>query len=78
MGQDAPPIVAARREWETDPHNPFGIEGEDADPYHQRVFGAARAGREAARAPGCPTTPGRSGSRCSPAARGSARCRAPP
>ncbi len=39
MGQDAPPIVAARREWETDPHNPFGIEGEDADPYHQRVFG---------------------------------------
>jgi exodeoxyribonuclease V gamma subunit len=39
MGQDAPPIVAATREWETDPHNPFGIEGEDADPYHQRVFG---------------------------------------
>ena len=39
MGQDAPPIDAARREWETDPHNPFGIEGEDADPYHQRVFG---------------------------------------
>ena len=31
--------------WETDPHNTFGIEGEDADPYHQRVFGDRRAGR---------------------------------
>jgi exodeoxyribonuclease V gamma subunit len=40
MGQDAPPALAAQREWETDPHNAFGIEGEDADPYHQRVFGA--------------------------------------
>jgi len=39
MGQDTPPVEAARREWETDPHNQFGIEGEDADPYHQRVFG---------------------------------------
>ena len=39
MGQDFPPILAARREWVTDPHNAFGIEGEDADPYHQRVFG---------------------------------------
>ncbi len=39
LGQDAPPVLAARREWETDPHNTFGIEGEDADPYHQRVFG---------------------------------------
>ena len=39
MGQDSLPVEAARREWETDPHNQFGIEGEDADPYHQRVFG---------------------------------------
>lgn len=39
MGQDHPPLEAARREWETDPHNTFGITGEDADPYHQRVFG---------------------------------------
>jgi exodeoxyribonuclease V gamma subunit len=41
MGQDAPPELAARREWETDPHNTFGIQGEDADPYHQRVFGTS-------------------------------------
>lgn len=40
MGQDHPPLEAARREWETDPHNQFGISGEDADAYHQRVFGA--------------------------------------
>ncbi|MBZ5739518.1 exodeoxyribonuclease V subunit gamma [Nocardioides mangrovi] len=39
MGQDSPPREAARREWETDPHNSFGITGEDDDPYHQRVFG---------------------------------------
>jgi exodeoxyribonuclease V gamma subunit len=39
LGQDTPPAVAARREWETDPHNAYGIEGEDADPYHRRVFG---------------------------------------
>ncbi|MEP9362676.1 exodeoxyribonuclease V subunit gamma [Nocardioides sp. CN2-186] len=39
MGQDTPPVEAARREWETDPHHQLGIEGEDADPYHQRVFG---------------------------------------
>ena len=39
MGQDTPPADAARREWETDPHHPFGITGEDADPYHHRVFG---------------------------------------
>lgn len=39
MGQDAPPREAARREWETDRHNAYGITGEDADAYHQRVFG---------------------------------------
>ncbi|GAA1780531.1 exodeoxyribonuclease V subunit gamma [Nocardioides hankookensis] len=41
MGQDFPPVQAARREWETDPHNQFGIEGEDANPYHRRVYGPA-------------------------------------
>ena len=40
MGQDTPPYAAANREWETDPFNQFGIEGEDADGYHQRVYGA--------------------------------------
>jgi exodeoxyribonuclease V gamma subunit len=39
MGQDTPPREAARREWETDPHHAFGITGEDADAYHQRVYG---------------------------------------
>ena len=39
MGQDTPPAEAARREWETDPHNQYGIEGEDANAYHQRVYG---------------------------------------
>ena len=29
----------ARRAWETDPHNDFGILGEDADAYHQRIYG---------------------------------------
>lgn len=40
MGQDTPPYAAANREWETDPFNQFGIEGEDADGYHRRVYGA--------------------------------------
>lgn len=40
MGQDFSPYSAAHREWETDPFNQFGIEGEDADGYHQRVYGA--------------------------------------
>lgn len=39
MGQDTPPLEAARREWETDLHHQYGITGEDSDPYHQRVFG---------------------------------------
>jgi exodeoxyribonuclease V gamma subunit len=38
-GQDVDPADAARRAWETDPHNRYGIEGEDADPFHRRVFG---------------------------------------
>ena len=41
LGQDVDPADAARRAWETDPHNSFGIEGEDADPFHRRVFGDA-------------------------------------
>ena len=39
LGEDVSPAVLARRAWETDPHNAFGIEGEDADAYHQRVYG---------------------------------------
>jgi exodeoxyribonuclease V gamma subunit len=39
LGDDRSPTVAARRAWETDPHNDYGILGEDADAYHQRVFG---------------------------------------
>jgi exodeoxyribonuclease V gamma subunit len=39
MGQEAPPAEAARREWETDPHNQFGITAEDDDAYHRRVYG---------------------------------------
>ena len=35
MGQDISPAEAARREWETDPHNQFGITGEDDDAYHR-------------------------------------------
>ena len=38
-GQDVDPVEVARRAWETDPHNSYGIEGEDADPFHRRVFG---------------------------------------
>ena len=41
MGQEFSPVDAARREWETDPHHQLGITGEDADAYHQRVFGVA-------------------------------------
>lgn len=33
------PAVLAGREWVTDPHNKFGIQGEDADPWHVRAFG---------------------------------------
>lgn len=46
MGQDVSPVEVARKAWETDPHNPYGIEGEDADAYHRLVYGAG-AGVEA-------------------------------
>ena len=39
QGDDVAPESLARKAWETDPHNTFGIEGEDADPYHRRTFG---------------------------------------
>ena len=41
MGQDVSPYAAALREWETDPHNNYGIDREDADAYHRRVWGDA-------------------------------------
>ena len=37
------------RAWETDPYHAFGIEGEDADAYHRRVYGDARPAVGAAR-----------------------------
>jgi exodeoxyribonuclease V gamma subunit len=39
MGDDVSPEHLARRAWVTDPHNQFGIEGEDADAYHRRAYG---------------------------------------
>ena len=39
LGDDRSPTAAARRAWETDPHNDYGILGEDADAYHQRIHG---------------------------------------
>ncbi len=36
QGDDVAPESLARKAWETDPHNTFGIEGEDADAYSQR------------------------------------------
>lgn len=38
-GDDVDPAALARREWTTDPHNTFGIEGEDADAHHRRWLG---------------------------------------
>ncbi|MFB9315279.1 exodeoxyribonuclease V subunit gamma [Nocardioides plantarum] len=39
VGEDVSADALARRAWETDPYNTFGIEGEDADAYHRRAFG---------------------------------------
>ena len=39
QGEDRDPIGVARRAWATDPHNDYGILGEDADAYHQRIYG---------------------------------------
>ncbi len=38
-GHDRPPAQAAAREWATDPFNPWGITGEDADAWHVSVYG---------------------------------------
>ena len=38
-GDDRSPAKAAAREWETDPNNSYGIEGENALPAHVRVYG---------------------------------------
>ncbi|ANH37902.1 RecBCD enzyme subunit RecC [Nocardioides dokdonensis FR1436] len=39
QGDDVSPEDLARKAWETDPHHPLGILGEDADAYHRRTFG---------------------------------------
>ncbi len=39
LGDDVSPEFLARRAWETDPYNIYGIAGEDADAHHQRAFG---------------------------------------
>ena len=38
-GDDVSPVELARRAWTTDPHNTFGIQGEDADAHHVLAFG---------------------------------------
>ncbi len=48
-GDDVSPVELARRAWETDPHHPFGMAGEDADASHQRAYGSERPARAAAR-----------------------------
>ncbi len=39
MGEDVSAAGLARKAWTTDPYNTFGIEGDDADPYHRRAYG---------------------------------------
>jgi exodeoxyribonuclease V gamma subunit len=39
IGSPRSAAEAADREWATDPFNAWGITGEDADPWHERVFG---------------------------------------
>ncbi|NUS50804.1 MAG: exodeoxyribonuclease V subunit gamma, partial [Nocardioidaceae bacterium] len=38
-GENVQPDDAARKEWTTDPNNAYGIQGEDADASHARVYG---------------------------------------
>lgn len=38
-GMDIDPVEAARRAWETDPFNDWGIKGEDDDPVHRLIHG---------------------------------------
>ena len=49
MGQDIPPVEAARREWETDPHNQFGITGRGRRPLPPAGLRRPRPARRAAR-----------------------------
>ncbi|WP_435769110.1 exodeoxyribonuclease V subunit gamma [Nocardioides sp. SYSU DS0651] len=39
-GADVDPAEAAGKAWTTDPHNEWGIKGEDDAPEHRRVYGA--------------------------------------
>ncbi|TYL49842.1 exodeoxyribonuclease V subunit gamma [Nocardioides sp. BGMRC 2183] len=39
FGEPIDPHQLATRAWVTDPHNSYGIEGEDADPAHRGVYG---------------------------------------
>jgi exodeoxyribonuclease V gamma subunit len=39
-GADAHPAMRAEKEWKTDPFHPYGMSGEDADPWHVRAWGA--------------------------------------
>jgi exodeoxyribonuclease V gamma subunit len=39
LGDPVDPVEEARKKWVTDPHNAFGITGEDDDPAHVRVYG---------------------------------------
>ncbi|GAA3663687.1 exodeoxyribonuclease V subunit gamma [Nocardioides ginsengisoli] len=38
-GMDIDPVVAAEKEWVTDPFNQWGIKGEDDEPAHRRIYG---------------------------------------
>lgn len=40
LGHPADPVAAARRAWATDRYATHGIPGEDADAYHQRIWGS--------------------------------------
>ncbi|WP_141014691.1 exodeoxyribonuclease V subunit gamma [Nocardioides sambongensis] len=41
FGEPIDPHALASKAWVTDPHNAYGIEGEDADQAHRRVYGVA-------------------------------------
>ena len=41
VGDPRSPVGAARREWATDRFHPLGITSEDADPWHELVWGVA-------------------------------------
>ncbi|MGL5810683.1 MAG: exodeoxyribonuclease V subunit gamma [Nocardioides sp.] len=39
LGSDRSPAAAAAGQWETDPNNQYGIQGEHADAWHRRAYG---------------------------------------